>query len=103
MIEQVVGLPQARGLPHEAFHLRTSDQHEIDLVLEAAGERWAVEVKLTTSPSPGDLTRLDALADLIGASRRFLVSQTSRPAGDERRASCNLAWLLEKLEELPAA
>jgi len=38
--------------------------------------------------------RLDQAADLIGATRRFLVSQTSQPAGDERRASLDLPSML---------
>ena len=101
VVEQIVGHLQARGLPCEVFYLRTSDQHEIDLVLELAGERWAIEAKLTTSPARRDLTRLDRVADLIAAERRFLVSQTRTPAGDERRASCNLEWLLEKIAQLP--
>lgn len=94
VIEQVIGHLQARGLLHEAFYLRTSDQLEIDLILELEGERWAIEIKLTTSPAPADLAQLDAKADLIEATRRFLVSQTGQPAGDEHRSSCNLEWLL---------
>lgn len=101
VIEQVLGLLRARGIPHQAFHLRTSDQHEIDLVLEVAGELWAVEIKLTTSPTPADLDKLDKLADLIDAPRRFLVSQTRMPAGDDQRASCDLEGLLERLDEIP--
>jgi len=95
VIEQTIGHLQARGLPHEAFHLRTSDQRELDLILELAGERWAIEIKLTSSPARGDIAKLDKTADLIGATRRYLVSQTRRPAGDEHRASCNLEWLLD--------
>ena len=95
VIEQAIGHLQARGILHEAFYFRTSDQRELDLILELAGERWAIEVKLTSSPARGDLAKLDATADLVGATRRFLVSQTRKPAGDEHRASCNLAWLLD--------
>ena len=42
---------------------RTSDQYELDLVLDVCGDRWAIEVKLTASPGPGDLARLDKTAD----------------------------------------
>lgn len=97
VIEQTMG--ELAGLGHacDAYYFRTSDQHEVDLVLELFGELWAVEVKLTASPGPEDLRRLDKVADLIGASRRILVSQTRRPAGDERRASLDLPSLLELL------
>jgi hypothetical protein len=43
------------------------------------------------------MTRLDKAADLIGASRRVLVSQTSRGAGAGRRVSCDLAGFLEQM------
>jgi hypothetical protein len=41
--------------------------------------------------------RPDKAADLIGASRRFLVSQTRHPSGDDRRDSLDLPALLEHL------
>ncbi len=46
-----------------------------------------------------DLARLDKAADLIGASRRVLVSRTSRVSGDDKRTSCNLEALLANLQE----
>ena len=97
VIEQVLGALASSGRAFEAYHLRTSDQYGVDLVLELGGEVWAVEIKLTASPTPHDMERLDKTADMIGASRRFLVSKTDRPAGDEKRASCDLAALLERL------
>ncbi len=97
VIEQILGHVSARGLGCDAYHLRTSDGREIDLVLDLAGESWAIEVKLTASPRPTDMGRLDQVSELIGADRRFLVSQTRRPAGDARRGSVNLPRLLEIL------
>ena len=99
VIEQILGHLSALGRRHEAYYFRTSDQLEIDLVVETGGELWAIEVKLTTSPTPGDMRGLDRVADLIGASRRFLVSQTASPAGDGLRASCNLAWFIDRLTD----
>ncbi len=100
VIEQVVGELSALGSGFEAYYFRTSDQHEVDLVLALAGEVWAVDVKLTASPGPEDLARLNKVADLIGASRRLLVSQTRRPAGDDRRASLNLPTFLGLLRSV---
>ncbi len=97
VIEQILGLLSSRGDRYQAHHLRTSDQKEIDLLLEKDGELSAIEVKLTASPSPADMSRLDHVADLVGASRRYLVSQTAKPFGTELRASANLDWLLERL------
>jgi len=42
---------------------------------------------------------LDRVADLIGASRRYLISKTVKPAGDECRASCNPEWIVQRLME----
>jgi hypothetical protein len=94
-----IGTLSAIGRPFEAYYFRTSDQHELDLVLELNGELWAVEIKLTASPGPLDMSRMDRAADLIGATRRILVSQTRRPSGDERRASSDLPMLLELLTD----
>ena len=100
VVEQALGLLAALGPAHVGYHFRAGNRDEIDLVLEVEGELWAIETKLTTSPSPHDLARLDRSADLIGANRRFLVSQTPVPAGDEHRASHSLGsfsrWLVER-------
>lgn len=99
VIEQALGELSACGRNCSAYYLRTSDGHELDLVLDFGTEVWAVEVKLTASPAPADMSRLDKTADLIGAGRRFLVSQTHRSSSDKRRVSCNLSSFLEYLRE----
>jgi hypothetical protein len=76
IIEQILDVLQARGAAHEAFYFRTSDGHEIDLVLELGDQRWAIEIKLTTSPALEDLVRLDKNAELIGATHRALVCRS---------------------------
>lgn len=95
VIEQLLGELSSRGRVFDACYFRTSDQHEIDLVLLGGREVAAIEAKLTSSPSASDMARLDKCADLIGATRRFLVSQTASPAGNAHRASCNLPWLID--------
>ncbi len=100
VIEQVLGTLSARGVSFESYYFRTSDLYEVDLVIDTGRERWAIEVKLTASPGPDDMARLDRAAGMIGATRRFLVTRTRRPAGDNRRASCNLGGLLERLSQI---
>jgi predicted AAA+ superfamily ATPase len=100
LIEQTLGELTSRGKSFDAYYFRTSDGHELDLVLDFGRELWAIEVKLTSLPGPDDMKRLDATADMIGATRRFLVSQTSRSHGDKRRASCNLSSFLEYLRSV---
>lgn len=58
-----------------------------------------MEIKLTSSPSPEDMARLDTAADMITASRRFLVSQTKRSSGDAIRASCDVMGLIARLRD----
>lgn len=99
VIEQILGALSAAGRRCEPYYFRTSDQHELDLVLDFGRERWAVEIKLTTSPTSEHLSRLNQAADMIKASHRFLVSQTGKPAGDDRLASCNLASFLDRLRK----
>jgi predicted AAA+ superfamily ATPase len=103
VIEQVLSVLAARGARVEAFFFRTSDRHEIDLVLAGQRERWAVEIKLTTSPAPEDLRRLDATADMIQAKRRFLLSQASKTTEGDRTTACTLDWFLALIaQEEPA-
>lgn len=99
VIEQALGELAAQGRRFEPYFFRTSDGHEIDLVLDMGSERWALEVKLTASPTPEDMERLDRTAAMIKATRRFLVSQTARSSGDSERASCNLVGLIDRLRE----
>ena len=97
VIEQILGELSSRGRRCEPFYFRTSDQHELDLVLDFGDQLWAVEVKLTSSPGIDDMRRLDQVADMISASRRFLISRVSEASGDGRRVSCNLPAFLETL------
>jgi predicted AAA+ superfamily ATPase len=99
VIEQAIGQLSSAGRTFDAYYFRTSDQMEIDLVLDFGRTRWAIEVKLTSAPGPDDMARLGKVADLIGASRCFLVSRTPRASGDKRRTSCNLPTFLAHLRD----
>lgn len=92
MIEQLLVLLAQRDQRVEAFFFRTSDQHEIDLVLDFGDRLWAIEIKLTSAPGPGDMRRLNSAADLLGADRRILISQTRRAVSGKREISCSLPW-----------
>jgi hypothetical protein len=102
VIEQALGELSSQGRPFGAYYFRTSDQYELDLVLDFGAELWAVEVKLSASPTPEDMARLDNTADLIKASRRILVSKTNRPSGDQRRLSCDLSGFMEVVRKVSA-
>jgi len=73
VINQVLDALISRGIRVEAFHFRTSDQYEIDLVIGRGDSLWAVEIKLTSSPSPEDTARLRKVAAMIPCERSVLV------------------------------
>jgi len=98
VIEQVLGALHQADQAFEAFFFRTSDQHELDLVLDFGKSRWAIEVKLTSSPSPQDMSRLNQAAEMIGADRRILISTTRQIVDEGSQVSCNLEWILKTLK-----
>jgi hypothetical protein len=73
VIESILSRLAAAGRSHQAYYLRTSDGYEIDLVLDLGGERWAIEIKLGSSPSPAEVARLEQNAKLVQATRAALV------------------------------
>ena len=97
VIDQLLTLLAQRDHRAEAFFFRTSDQHEVDLVLDFGGRLWAIEIKLTSSPGPGDMRRLNTAADLIGAEKRILISQTRRSLANDREVSCSLSWFARNM------
>lgn len=99
VIEQALGELCSLGQHVGAYYFRTSDQHELDLVLDFGDELWAIEVKLTSLPSPDDMARLEKAAAMIKASRCFLISQAIRSSGDGRRFFCNLPSFLDHLRQ----
>jgi predicted AAA+ superfamily ATPase len=100
VIEQLLARLAERDRRAEAYFFRTSDQQEIDLMLDFGGQLWALEVKLTASPGPDAMRRLNRAADLIGAGKRILVSRTPRSVANDREISCSLPWLIRHLDRL---
>jgi predicted AAA+ superfamily ATPase len=78
VIEQTLATLSASGLRARASFFRSSDGYEADLVLEVGGETWALEIKLTSNPTSTMIDRLQKSADLIRATRRFLVCRIAR-------------------------
>lgn len=98
VIEQALNELSTAGVAVSPYYFRTSDQHEVDLVLDFGRERWAVEIKLTSAPGQADFDRLDKAADMVGATRRLLVTRTSRPVTGGDRASHNLATFIAAIQ-----
>jgi len=97
IVEQILSSLSNAGKTFQAFYLRTSDQHEIDLLLEYDNERWAIEIKLTSVPNPNDMQRLSKTATLVDADKIVLLSRTSSPLRGKREFSLNLFDTLDLL------
>ncbi len=98
VIDQVLAALHYTGRAFDVYHLRTSDQREIDLIVRVDSELWALEIKLTTRPGLDDLARLNANADLVDADRRFLVCQSKEYLERGPQVVCNLDDLVARIE-----
>ncbi len=99
VIDQVIGALASDDRRVDPFYFRTSDGYELDLVLCGARERWAIEIKLTSSPGPEDMWRLNKAADLIEADKRILVSHVDAASDNGSQVSCDLPYLLNLLQK----
>jgi uncharacterized protein len=100
VLNQTLDTLTASGKAYEAGYFRTSDGHEVDLVLEISGKRWAVEVKLSSSPGTADMDRLSKAAGLIKANVRVLVSRTAKESKSAQDMSLHLHGWLEMLKTI---
>lgn len=101
VIQQALSRLNATGVDCTPYHVRTSDQYEIDLLLDFGTERWACEIKLTADPRAEDMARLNKVSDLVGAERRILVSRTRTPMEIGAGASVHLSGFLARLAGCP--
>jgi uncharacterized protein len=99
VIDQILGALNAADRLTEAYYLRTSDQLELDLVIAGQRELWALEIKLTSQPGSAPFALLNKTADMIGADKRVLVSQTTTSVEGKDAISCDLSWLLQRIAE----
>jgi len=94
VIEQTLATLAAVGQHAAPGFFRTSDGYALDLVLDWGTNRWAIEVKLTSNPSPEMIARLHKTADLIDADRRILVCRIAQPIRNDTLLVTNLPdWL----------
>jgi len=100
VIEQILVTLGLFGLSAEPYFFRTSDGIESDLVLDWAGERWAIEIKLTSDPTRSMIQSLQKAADLIGASRRILICKTVEEIRSEELLVTNLPLFLQEMAKM---
>ena len=99
VIEQILTFLNNRGIQYNGPHyLRTNDGYEIDLIIALSGTTYAIEIKLTTSPSPADIKRLTKTAALIGNVTAVLISRSPDHIEGDKVLSKNLRMFLKYLE-----
>ncbi|OGV69601.1 MAG: hypothetical protein A2283_02000 [Lentisphaerae bacterium RIFOXYA12_FULL_48_11] len=97
VIEQLITGLCLSGLNPDASFFRTSDGYELDLVVKVRKQIWAIEVKLSSSPSEDDMKNLARTATMISADKCILVSRTNDSFESGGLVSCSLPWFLENL------
>lgn len=97
VIEQILRELTAKGISHDLYCFRTSDQYEIDLIVQFGSELWSIEIKLTSNPTQKDFERLCRASSFIGATRNYLISKASKPALGQQGGLCSLQDFLKEL------
>ncbi len=97
VIEQIINHLKTSDKIFHPYYLRTSDQYEIDLILDFGGKLCSIEIKLTSSPDSEDVNRFKKAAALIGSHQSIMISRTNEPLITENFISTNLPGVLEYL------
>lgn len=95
VIEEIIKARQARGESFDAHFFRSHDGWEVDLVIDDARGREAIEIKLTSAPDRRDIQRLELAAGLIGANRKTLICRIAEPIVTGDMQVTNLRACLE--------
>jgi predicted AAA+ superfamily ATPase len=100
VIEQILSCLDSLGRNSQPYFFRTSDGHELDLVLILNGEIWAFEIKLSGSPGRKEMDKLKRTSEMIGADKMVLISRTRKEIRGKHIVSTNLAGILRLMSEL---
>lgn len=99
VIEQIFASLELLGLSADTYYFRTSDGIECDLLLDWAGERWAIEIKLTSDPTRSMVKGLQKAAELVTASKQILICQTAEELDAGNLLVTNLPSFIGRLAQ----
>jgi len=99
IIEQIINNLKTADKIFNPYYLRTSDQYEIDLILDFGNRLYAIEVKLTSSPDSNDVKRFRKAADMVKADKAILISRTQEYIVSDKFISTNIQRALKLLLE----
>ncbi|CAB5167110.1 hypothetical protein D3OALGB2SA_5841 [Olavius algarvensis associated proteobacterium Delta 3] len=97
--EQILSCLESLGRNKQPYFFRTSDGHELDLVLILKGEIWAFEIKLSGSSGRKEMDKLKRTSEMIGADKMVMISRTREEIRSKHIVSTNLAGILRLLSE----
>jgi predicted AAA+ superfamily ATPase len=100
VIEQILSCLDSLGRNSQPYFFRTSDGHELDLVLILNGKIWTFEIKLSGSPGRKEMDKLKRTSEMIGADKMVLISRTRKEIRGKHIVSTNLAGILRLMSEL---
>lgn len=95
IIEQIISELRVHNIVCESYFFRIDSEREIDLVLKVRSLIFAIEIKLTTEPSPAMFKKLKDSADLIKAEHRILVSRSAQTFQGNKFVSTNLSGAIK--------
>jgi predicted AAA+ superfamily ATPase len=98
--EQILSCLDSLGYNKQPYFFRTSDGHELDLVLILNGKIWAFEIKLSSSSGRKEMDKLKRASEMIGADKIVLISRTRKEIRGKRIISTHLAGILRLMSEL---
>ena len=100
VIEQILSCLNSLGHRGQPYFFKTSDGHELDLILILNGELWAFEIKLSGSSGRNEMDKLKRTAEMIGADKMVLVSRTRKEIRGKNIVSTHLPGILRLMSEL---
>ena len=95
VIEEIFKTRQACGKSFDAHFFRSHDGWEVDLVMDDAQGREAIEIKLTSAPSQETIQRLKKVSEMIGATRRTIICRIAEPIVSANLQVTNLPTFLK--------
>ena len=101
VIGQILDFLNNTGTQYDGpYYLRTNDGYEIDLIISLSGTVYTIEIKLTSSPSQGDMQRLRKTSALIGGTTAVLISRTRDHLVSDALISTNPRMFLKYLKKV---
>lgn len=97
VIEQIINNLKTADKIFSPYYFRTSDQYEIDLILDFGGKLCSIEIKLTSSPDSDDVKRFRKAAQFIESHQSIMISRTDEELVSENFISTDIKGALDFL------